>query len=225
MPTRALSNRCRQLRSVLRLDRIDLRPGRTAALVLGLILSLAFVSATVAQETPIAPPEEETPAGAAPLFGCEDTARRISGEAGAMQTVFCSAGCAESLWGTDVYTDDSSVCTAARHAGVIAETGGFVTVTVVEGQETYTGSVQNGVESWDYGSWDRSFSVAPAEELLVLFDCDAAGEDIAGEPGTTLVGACPPGCSGSLWGRTSTRMTPACVLPPNTRASWRSRGP
>jgi len=36
-----------------------------------------------------------------------------------MQTVFCPPNCEErSIWGTQNYTDDSSVCTAAAHEGL-----------------------------------------------------------------------------------------------------------
>jgi phage baseplate assembly protein gpV len=74
-------------------------------------------------------------------------------------TVQCaSGGEAASLWGTDIYTSDSSICTAAVHVGLITfEDGGEVTFHLIEGQESYTGSEANGVTSADYGSWDASF--------------------------------------------------------------------
>jgi hypothetical protein len=63
-------------------------------------------------------------------------------------------------WGTDVYTDDSSVCTAAAHVGVIRPaTGGSVTIEMRDGQQSYTGSTRNGITTSDYGSWDASFVV------------------------------------------------------------------
>jgi hypothetical protein len=62
------------------------------------------------------------------------------------------------VWGTDVYTDDSSLCTAAVHAGLIALAGGGpVTIEIVAGQSAYRGSTRNGVTSRDYGSWGGSF--------------------------------------------------------------------
>ena len=62
------------------------------------------------------------------------------------------------VWGTDTYTDDSSVCSAAVHAGLItAEQGGTVTIRIKPGQAFYEGSDRNGVSSQDYGPWDRSF--------------------------------------------------------------------
>lgn len=63
-----------------------------------------------------------------------------------------------SIWGTDVYTDDSSVCTAAVHAGLITiQSGGAVTIEIRPGEDSYDGSEQNGVTSNDYGAWGGSF--------------------------------------------------------------------
>jgi hypothetical protein len=85
---------------------------------------------------------------------------------GAPGTVFvlsCPPGGARSsVWGTDVYTDDSSICTAAVHAGVITfEAGGTFEMTILAGQTAYPGSERNGVTTSQWGSWDRSFAVAP----------------------------------------------------------------
>lgn len=64
------------------------------------------------------------------------------------------------LAGTDVYTDDSSVCTAAVHAGWITrEAGGIVRVLVRPGQPAYDGSLRNGILSESYGAWAGSFTV------------------------------------------------------------------
>jgi cold shock CspA family protein len=85
-------------------------------------------------------------------------------ELGEPITVTCRADGEEGVvWGTDIYTDDSSICTAAVHAGLITfADGGEVTFELVEGQEAYTGSTANGVTTNDYGSWGGSFSfVAP----------------------------------------------------------------
>ncbi len=66
----------------------------------------------------------------------------------------------DTIWGTDVYTDDSSVCTAAVHAGAITfEDGGEVTIEIAPGEESYEASEQNGIESSSYGPWGGSFVV------------------------------------------------------------------
>jgi hypothetical protein len=65
-----------------------------------------------------------------------------------------------SVWGTGVYTDDSAICPAAVHAGVITAAGGPVTVLRTLGQESYTASLSNGVDSRAYGSWQWSIMFA-----------------------------------------------------------------
>lgn len=69
-------------------------------------------------------------------------------------------GTVGSVWGTDIYSADSSVCTAAVHAGVISLGGGSVMVTGIAGQRTYAGSLRNGITSRPWGAWDASFVVA-----------------------------------------------------------------
>ena len=67
-------------------------------------------------------------------------------------------GTAGSVYGTDRYTDDSSVCTAAVHAGVITfASGGDVTIEIRPDAETYVGSERNGVSSGNWSGWFGSF--------------------------------------------------------------------
>lgn len=69
------------------------------------------------------------------------------------------------LWGTDFYTDDSSICTAAVHAGKITvQGGGLVTFEVRGDAAPYKGSVRNGVQSRDYGTWGRSFTFSRSSD-------------------------------------------------------------
>jgi hypothetical protein len=63
-----------------------------------------------------------------------------------------------SAWGTDVYTDDSSMCRAALHAGKIPLTGGTITAIRGEGRALYVGSTRNGVQSNDFGAFPFSMS-------------------------------------------------------------------
>lgn len=64
------------------------------------------------------------------------------------------------VWGTDIYTDDSSICTAAVHAGLITfMTGGTIVLATKPGRSSYTGSRRNGVVSESWGRYDASFSV------------------------------------------------------------------
>lgn len=69
-------------------------------------------------------------------------------------------GSPSTIWGTDVYTDDSSVCTAAVHAGLITfAEGGQVTIEMRPGQDAYVSSERNGVVSDDYGAWGGSYAL------------------------------------------------------------------
>jgi hypothetical protein len=64
------------------------------------------------------------------------------------------------VWGTGVYTDDSSIATVAVHAGLLKDGEvGFVRVTVLPGRDRYAASVGNGVRSEGFGPWHGSFSL------------------------------------------------------------------
>ena len=77
--------------------------------------------------------------------------------------VICPAGCqntgSEKVVGTEVFTDDSAVCKAAIHNGVInAEKGGKLQVGIMDGKDSYLGSEAFGIKSENLESkWDRSF--------------------------------------------------------------------
>jgi hypothetical protein len=62
------------------------------------------------------------------------------------------------VWGTGVYTDDSSIAAAAVHAGVL-EPGqlGFVRVYIDGVHEHYAASESHGIKSQPYGKWEGSF--------------------------------------------------------------------
>jgi hypothetical protein len=67
--------------------------------------------------------------------------------------------------GSGPYTDASSICAAAVHAGVIrAASGGLVTIEVRPGQTRYVGSVSHYVQSEDFNEfWSGSFLVIAPE--------------------------------------------------------------
>lgn len=62
------------------------------------------------------------------------------------------------VFGTDVYTDDSDVATAAVHAGVVSpgETRNL-TIEIVAGKAGYRGSSRHGIVSESYGQWAGSY--------------------------------------------------------------------
>src|SRR6185503_11633274 len=94
-------------------------------------------------------------------IGWHETVDHLDAKIGETLTVTCAPlGPRDSrggIWGNQVYTDDSSICTAAQHQGLITEAGGSVTVEVLPGHDTYLGSMRNGVESKSYGRQERSF--------------------------------------------------------------------
>jgi hypothetical protein len=64
------------------------------------------------------------------------------------------------LWGTDIYTGDSSLAMAAVHAGALkAGESGIVKVTVVQPPADYQGSVRNGVTSSDFGRYGIAYKL------------------------------------------------------------------
>lgn len=97
------------------------------------------------------------------------TATAHRDEVGEEVDVECPApGVIYVLWGSDVYTADSSICTAAVHVGLITlEEGGEVTILIEEGRDEYFGSQSNGVESQDFGPYETSFSFPDADPLDV----------------------------------------------------------
>jgi hypothetical protein len=70
------------------------------------------------------------------------------------------SGTEHTIWGNDIYTTDSSICTAAVHAGVISlAEGGTVTLEYRPGRLTYGSTTRNGIKSSTFGQYDRSFVV------------------------------------------------------------------
>lgn len=60
------------------------------------------------------------------------------------------------VWGSGPYTADSSLCHAARHAGVVGAEGGTITAEFAAGRQIYAGTTRNGVASHDYGQQSTS---------------------------------------------------------------------
>jgi len=73
-----------------------------------------------------------------------------------------------SVWGSEVYTYDSSLPTAAVHAGVLKPgQRGIVKVTMVKSPENHHGSTQNGVTTSNWGSFSASYTVErPGREMV-----------------------------------------------------------
>jgi LCCL domain len=97
---------------------------------------------------------------------------------GAQYTYNCPAGGTPgTVWGADIYTDDSSVCTAAVHAGLITVAkGGKVTIQMLDGQSSYRGSTRNKIKSNNYPAWGGSFLIVDAPGGPDDVDAVATGE-------------------------------------------------
>ncbi|RPJ54794.1 MAG: hypothetical protein EHM23_28145 [Acidobacteria bacterium] len=125
-------------------------------------------------------------------------------------TLACPGGGSISnrLWGTDIYTDDSSICTAAVHAGLIsASRGGTVTIEIRPGSSSYQGSARNGVSSRDYGAWSGSFvfvrgSTGNDSGPTQTADWATQADGWRGQNNRQFTLSCPAGgsISNRLWG-------------------------
>jgi hypothetical protein len=131
------------------------------------VLLLAVAAALMAVPSHAAVDAAAAPQGASQQPGGNDwraTAVPFRGQTGARIVFTCPKyGTPGSIWGTDIYTDDSSVCTAAVHAGRITLAGGgSVTIEIRPGQSSYAGSTRNRITSSSYPSWPWSFVIVAA---------------------------------------------------------------
>jgi hypothetical protein len=136
----------------------------------------------------------------------------LNGTNGQTLTLACSpGGTVHSVWGSDVYTADSSICTAAVHSGLISfERGGTVTIELSPGKTIYGCSDRNGVTTSPFGPYQQSFVfktpntealVREAEnETPVLWNTPATM--VTFEVGKSVKFKCPAGGGreGSVWG-------------------------
>ncbi len=105
-------------------------------------------------------PDDEDAEDITPI-AWDTTPSGFKGETGQTYTFRCpEEGIEHIIWGSDVYTHDSSICTAAVHAGLISlARGGIVTIEFRPGRSTYGSTVRNGIKSKTYGEYPRSFVV------------------------------------------------------------------
>ncbi|SDB67138.1 LCCL domain-containing protein [Belnapia rosea] len=147
------------------------------------------------------------------------------------------------VWGTDIYTADSATCRAAVHAGMIAQTGGSVSMQMLPGAPRYPGTTRNGVQSQNYGAYNASFrftgdpratkSAAPVQapvaetlrrtgqvQLYVTFRTNSADLDIGAAPVLTQLRdalAADPALRLKLIGHTDATGSAATNLPLSQR--------
>jgi hypothetical protein len=137
----------------------SLRPTspRSAYILLGLLLELSAVAAPL---TP-APAVHEVDWSSSPL---DLNLRGLNGE---RFRFHCPSGKVRpgQVIGSGPYTDGSSICAAAVHAGVInAASGGIVTIEVRPGEAHYEASRGHFIQSESYdGFWSGSFLIIAPE--------------------------------------------------------------
>lgn len=137
-----------------------------------------------------------------------DNATAFSGQNGTQYDYTCPKyGAAGAVWGTDVYTADSSVCTAGVHAGVITLAGGgTVTIEMRPGEASYTGTTRNGVTSSSYGAWSGSYVIVGGVAQQPGVGAGGNGWQTNATPYRTWIGAqfefnCPRGGTlYNVWG-------------------------
>lgn len=102
----------------------------------------------------------------------------------------CSAEAAASgsLWGSDFYADDSMICRAALHAGVIGPRGGRVDVHEAPGRSSYSGVTRNGVTSDAWPGTQRSIRFGRGDGA----NEPEAASGIAACPGNVSIQVGPP---------------------------------
>jgi hypothetical protein len=165
-------------------------------------------------------PENSTPGSSAAAPPSSDAGKPTTWEANAMSlngavgqtfTLACApGGTPHSVWGSDVYTADSSVCTAAVHAGLITlEQGGNVTIELRDARSIYGCSERNGVTTSPYGFYQRSFVFKTPNTDAVVRDADeqtpvmwnTSASMISGDNGKTFKFKCPAnGKESTVWG-------------------------
>ncbi|MEX0717099.1 MAG: LCCL domain-containing protein, partial [Planctomycetaceae bacterium] len=112
------------------------------------------------------------------------------------------------VWGSDIYTDDSTLAVAAVHAGVLQDgQTGIVKVTILPGRDSYTGSTRNGVTTHDYGAWAGSYWVEKGPEDPAVTPALPPGVNVQPDPGSLSQVRMQPlyfrvtgTTTGSVWG-------------------------
>ncbi len=93
---------------------------------------------------------------------CPATYKDLANQGASSTECACPAGAGQggTVWGSGVYTTDSSICAAAVHAGAVGASGGSVTLKKSAGCAKYNGTTANGVTTSSWGSFESSFYFA-----------------------------------------------------------------
>lgn len=115
--------------------------------------------------------------------------------AGTRHAVRCpKPGVVGNLWGSDLYTDDSSVCTAAVHAGLLTlAAGGDVAFELRPGATSYRSTLRFGLTSQPWGTWGCSYVLLGAACAPGAQRCGSACTDVTRD--TSHCGVCGHVCA------------------------------
>lgn len=152
--------------------RNDISSGNNGASESSFGFAPATTTAVYVPVKPIVQPQPQTP-----LSQCPDNFIAYRGTTDAL-SCFCSPESVDigGVWGMDVYTEDSGICQAAVHYGVLTRDGGNISVLPQPGRKTYAGVTRNGMSSGNNGMAEGSFSFSPT---LLVPDAAAAPQPAA----------------------------------------------
>jgi hypothetical protein len=108
----------------------------------------------------------------------------------------------QDIWGTDVYLDESSICKAAVHAGVLKPgTSGQVTIRTGPAVESFESSERNGVTSLSYGPWHSTYVFVPNTEVAQI-DWSTTYDAVPDDFHDPIAVICPPkgNTDSAVWG-------------------------
>ena len=98
------------------------------------------------------------------------------------------------IWGSDVYHEESSICIAAVHAGLITRaTGGNILVQGDNGKYTYPAVDRNGVLSTAWSGGALSFKVSASTKYTIAVSPSPDGAGATPPPSTPTNSVCSPG--------------------------------
>ena len=131
-------------------------------------------------------------------------ARPFVGQPGRHLTFVCAGNVnwSQQIWGTDVYTDSSPICTAAVHAGVFKPgKPGLVTIVIGGKAPSFQSTTRNGAASLSYGAWHTTYTFSRTGEpgTIDWYTTEALIDPDFQDPITVI---CPPGgkLTAAVWG-------------------------
>jgi hypothetical protein len=168
------------------------------------------ISPSPTSTIPPTPSTSSSPSDPAEEITWNETPSNLTGKVDQNFTYLCpSNGTINSIWGTDVYTIGSSICSAAVHIGIInAKDGGKVQIRIRSGEKFYNGTTRNGVTSGRHGGYKGSFIFLDStgaslfKEQIQLLEWNETASDLQGKLDQDFVYICNENgtVNNNLWG-------------------------